>query len=122
MALTDAALNIAADAIVARTITVHLHNGAPGPNGVQNRVSGGGYQGVDIPEAGWTAAASGDVTNLATLPWPQATSDWGTIRNFSLFAGALYLGDGEFTPAIDVPNRATFRINARTLIIAGSSS
>lgn len=122
MPVRDPALNVAADAIVERTLTVHLHTGSPGSNGRANRVSGGGYQGIDIPREGWTEAASGDVTNLADLEWPQASSDWGTVRAFSLFSGATFWADGLFSPAVDIPNRATFRINARTLVIAGSST
>ena len=122
MPVQNPALNVAADAIVARTLTLHLHNGDPGANGVANRVTGGGYDGQDIPEAGWTAAANGDVTNVAEIRFAQASSDWGEIPAFTLFAGNTFWADGLFSPPIDIPNRATFRIDPRTLVIAGSST
>ena len=122
MPLVDYALNIAADAIGERTITVHLHTGAPGANGVANRVNGGGYDGVDVPANGWSGAAGGDIHNVGDIAYAQSTSAWGTISHVTLFDGNNYMGFGVFSTPVPIPNRANFTIPARALTINGSSA
>ena len=122
MALTAFALNIAANAIVERTVTIHLHTGNPGATGLANRVTGGAYAGRDVAANGWSGAQNGDVNNVADIAYPQSTSDWGRITHVTLFAGTDYMGFGVLSSPINVGNRTTFTIPAQALTINGSSS
>ena len=110
--MADAALNIAADAVAERTISVRIHSGAPGNAGTGNRI---GAFSQDIAANGWTAAASGRVENSAAVAFGAIGAV--TVRHYSLWAGATFLGWGDLAAAVVVSAGETFSIDANTIDI-----
>ena len=125
MPLSATELNRIADAIVASTITVFLHTGAPGANGTANRVTAGGgafAAGVAVAAAGWTAASSGDVQNVSAVNYGTATGgDPGTVTFWSAFRGAAFVGSGAVT-STTVRDGDTFSINSGEVQFLGSTT
>ena len=125
MPLSATELNRIADAIVASTITVFLHTGAPGANGTANRVTAGGgafAAGVAVAPAGWTAASSGDVQNVSAVNYGTATGgDPGTVTFWSAFRTAAFVGSGAVT-STTVRDGDTFSINSGEVQFLGSTT
>ena len=63
--MSEAGLNIAANAITSATVTLRPHTGAPGNSGTSNQV---GSVTVAVPASGWTPAAAGVSQTRARLP------------------------------------------------------
>jgi len=59
--------------------------------------SGNGYARVLTAAGNWNSAASGTITNLSTITFPEASGSWGTVSHVVLFdadTGGNILGSG----------------------------
>lgn len=59
----------------------------PGPAGGGIEVSAASYARAAVPNdpAHWGAPTGGSTSNLQPIPFPDATTDWGTITAFAVF-------------------------------------
>lgn len=125
MTFSDWYLNLLQNHGVDRTITVRLHTGDPGATGTANAVpttGGTNYSDVDVPAAGWSDAAQGDVSNAGAVDFGVAGSTpWGAIAWYSLWSGNNFIGRAQFVDSqgtattIQVNANASFQINAGTI-------
>src|SRR4051812_14138123 len=65
------------------TVYVALFTAAPSDSSAGTEVSGGSYARVDS-KGKWGTPASGTVSNNATIAYPTATADWGTVVAFAI--------------------------------------
>ena len=125
MPLSTTELNRLADSIVASTLKIRVHTGAPGTNGTANRVSAGGglfTAGVDVAASGWSVSSGGDVENDAAVDFGTASGgDPGTITFWSAFRGNAFVGDGAVAMT-EVNDGDSFEIDAGEIQFLGSTT
>ena len=125
MPLSNTELNRMADSIVASTLTIRLHTGDPGANGTANRVSNGDgayANGVMVAAAGWSAASSGDVSNVGAIDFgTAATANPGTITHATAFRGNAFVGSREL-PSTVVAVGDSVQLNAGTYAFNGETA
>lgn len=99
-------------------IYVALFTAAPNDAGGGTEVSGGSYARQAIvtgASSGWDAESGGATANTATLTFPTATANWGTITHVGLFdastAGNL-LFHGALAASQTINSGNVFRFNA----------
>lgn len=105
-------------------IYVALFTAAPSDSGGGTEVSGGSYARQAIAtgaSSGWAAVSGGATENSATLTFPTATANWGTITHVGLFdassAGNL-LFHGALTASKTINSGDIFRFNAGDLDVS----
>lgn len=100
------------------TIYVGLFTASPTDANSGTEVSGGSYARQAITFG--TAAASGSISNTATVTFPTATASWGTITHIGLYdavsAGNL-LYWGAVTQSKTIASGDTFSITTGNLTI-----
>lgn len=118
----DGLLNLAANDVTNRTISVRIHSGAPGNAGTANRI---GTHEVDVAAAGWTAAASGASETTADTDFSVLdTANSQTVMAYSLWNGGTFLGWGDVyqagttTVGVAVAANEEFKLNAGTVEIS----
>ena len=108
-------LNIAADAVTNRTVTLYLYIGAPGNNGTANRLS----DTVDVPTAGWSEGSGqtdGVSETLADAAFGVlSTTASTTIAAYGAFDGSNFLGWADLTAPVVVAANESFTLNAGTV-------
>ena len=113
--IADEALNIAVNAITNRTISVHLHDGAPGDACTGNRI---GTVSTDVASTGWSAGSGGISDNVGAVAMGVlSTTDSNTVTAYSLFDGNACLGWANFASSVAVGANESFSINAGTIDI-----
>lgn len=101
---------------------LYTTNPTDSTNGTE--VSGGSYARVEASASFGTAPSAGSVSNDATITFPTATADWGTVTGFALrtessgTAGSM-LAWGALTANKTVSNgdTASFAIGALTITL-----
>lgn len=91
---------------------------SPTDSGGGTEVSGNGYQRVAIT---LSAASNGQTSNTATIDFPQATGDWGTIVAAGIFdavTGGNLLMWTTISPQKTITSGDIFRIPAGNLTIS----
>jgi hypothetical protein len=69
------------------TLYVGLYTTAPTDSGGGTEVSGGNYSRVAVtPSSTFAAATNGATTNTATITFPTASANWGTVVAFGIFS------------------------------------
>ena len=125
MPLFTRELNRLADSTVASTVTVRLHTSAPSdssPTIGRTTVGGTGYEnGVSVTAGNWSTASNGDVDNDNDIDFGMADEDVGTVTHWSAYRGNVRVGWGTL-PSTVIGDGDTFKINAGTLQLNGSSS
>ena len=125
MPLFSLELNRLADTIVASTVTVRLHTSAPSdsaPTNGRTTAGGTGYEnGIAVAAADWSAASNGDVDNDNDVEFGTADEAVGTVTHWSAYRGSVRVGWGTL-PSTAIGDGDTFKINAGTLQLNGSSS
>lgn len=105
-------------------IYVALYTAAPNDAGGGTEVSGGSYARQAIAtgaSSGWDAASGGATANTATVTFPTATANWGTVTHVGLFdavTGGNLLMHGALSASQAVNNGNIFRFNAGDLDIS----
>lgn len=100
-------------------VYVGLHTGSPlDDNSGANEVSGGSYA---RQSASFAAASAGSAATNATITFPAATANWGTISHISIYdastAGNL-LFHGAVTTSKTIESGDTFQISSGNLTIS----
>ena len=94
MPFSDYALNLMANEVANRTLSVRIHTGDPGANGTANRI---GSHEIAVAADGWTNAATGNVENVAAVAFGVLhTGNANTVRWYSLWDGSNFVARGEF--------------------------
>ena len=111
--VSNAALNIAVNELSGRTISVKAHDGTPGNNGTNNQVLGAE---VDHAASQWTPGSAGVSettvdTEFGVLNANAAT----TVRAYSTWDGATFLGWADLVADIVVGAGESFSIDAGTV-------
>lgn len=112
----DNALNIAADALVASTVSIRVHSGAPGDEQTGNRI---GTAEVDIAAAGFEIAGStnvGEARTLAATPLGVLSSSAVTVRAYSAWRGNSPLWWADLDSPVAVGANESFTLNAGQVI------
>lgn len=105
-------------------IYVALYTAAPNDAGGGTEVSGGSYARQAIPtgaSSGWDAESGGATANTATVTFPTATANWGTVTHVGLFdasTGGNLLMHGALASSQAVNNGNIFRFNAGDLDVS----
>lgn len=111
--VSDAALNIAADAVTSQAITVRLHDGAPGDAGTGNRI---GTVSQTVAAGGWTAASGGISETAADVVFGVlSTTQSHTVTAYSLWRGNTFLGWADLQANVAVAANEAFTITAGTI-------
>ena len=111
--VSNAALNIAVNELSGRTISVKAHDGAPGNNGANNQVSGAE---VDHSSAQWTPGSAGvSETTVDTEFGVLDANAETTVRAYSTWDGATFLGWADLVADIIVGAGESFSIDAGTV-------
>ena len=111
--MSDTALNRSANAQTVNDVTVQLHDGAPGNDGMDNQIAGAS---VVVAAAGWTDAAAGVSQTVAVTPFDVLSAvDDSTVVAYSCLDGADFLGWGDFVNPIAVPANNQFTADAGTI-------
>jgi hypothetical protein len=97
------------------TAYVGLYTATPSDAGGGTEVSGGSYARVETAGTDWAAASGGATSNAAAITFPEATANWGTVKQFGLFDDAsagnlLYWGDLTASKPIYTGDTASFAI------------
>lgn len=105
------------------TVYVALFTADPTESGsTSNEVSGGSYARQSIS---FSAAASRQITQSATVTFPQATANWGTITHYGLMdastAGNM-LAYGTLNPSKNVVTGNTFSIPSGQVVLSVPAS
>ena len=109
---STAALNLAADELTNRTITLYAYTGAPGNNGTVNRLA----PTVAVAAGGWTVASSGVSETSADAAFGVlSTTQSRTITAYGAFDGATFLGWADLTADVVVAANESFTLNAGTV-------
>ena len=109
------ALNIAADAVTNRTISIRIHDGAPGNSGTNNRI---GSHEEDVAASGWTTAANGRSENSAAVSFGVlSSSDSHTVEAVTFWDGSTFLGWADLASNVTVAANETFTLQANTVDI-----
>jgi len=99
------------------TVYVGLHTSTPGDDDSGTEVSGGSYA---RQTASFAAASSGSASTDATMTFPTATADWGTITHFGIY-DALTTGNllyhGALTTSKVINSGDTFEIQSGNLTV-----
>jgi hypothetical protein len=104
-------------------IYIALYTAAPGEAGGGTEVSGGSYARQAVAtgaSSGWLNPTAGATENSATITFPTATADWGTVVAVGLFdqlTGGNLLFFNSLTANKIVQNGDSFRFNASDLRI-----
>lgn len=118
-------LNELADRIKRSALTCHLHTAAPTDADIDGgRVTGGGagYTGGQaVASANISRDADGDLTVTADIDFGAAGSDVGAVTHWSLVRGTDAVAYGTL-PETEVLSGDTFKINANSLRINGTTS
>lgn len=101
------------------TVYVGLHTGSPGDaDDGANEISGNGYA---RQSASFASASGGSASTDATITFPAATGNWGTISHISIYdastAGNL-LYHGAVTTSKVIESGDTFQISSGNLTIS----
>ena len=119
-------LNQLAGRIQRSALTCFLHTGAPSDADADaSRVTGGGTgftSGQEVATTNISQDADGDLTVTADIDFGQASSAVGTLTHWSLFRGTSPVAYGTLPANTVVNNGDSFKINANTLIINGTTS
>lgn len=96
----------------AATVYAALFTAAPGGGSAGTEVSGGSYARVAITNnaTNWPAATNGLKSNGATITFPTATADWGTVVTVGIFdasSGGNLLMTATLSPSQAVPTGVT---------------
>ena len=117
--MSNSALNDAANDATSGTISIRLHDGAPGNSGTSNRI---GSIEEDVAAAGWTAAASGvSETTADTNFGVLDASNSVDVEAYSLWDGSTFKGwadvfqPGTTTVGVTVAAGRTFTLSAGTV-------
>lgn len=105
---------------------VALSTTAPNKNGGNvTEPSGGGYARVQVANTAdnFPDASSGQKKNGATITFPEATGNWGTVTHFVIYdaatgGNALMYGALTASKTIEAGDTASFDINALTISIS----
>lgn len=88
MPFLDDELNAQADHAAGRAVTIHLHDGVPGADGLGNELSGGGYAAVaaDFEAAGVAGPLGSSQPATVGVAWaaPSFTVPDATVTYWSL--------------------------------------
>lgn len=98
------------------TIYVALFTAAPSEAGGGTEVTGGAY----IRKAVTLQRTGNTVTNSATVEWPSATANWGTITHGALFdapTGGNMMAQAPLTSARVIESSDVFRLPTADLVI-----
>jgi hypothetical protein len=100
------------------TVYVGLYTSSPGDDDSGTEVSGGSYA---RQSASFAAASAGSASTDATITFPAATANWGTITHISIHdastAGNL-LYHGAVTTSKTIESGDTFQISSGNLTIS----
>ena len=125
MPLFTTELNELADRIGRSNLTVRLHTAAPSnasPTGGRVSAGGGTYgTGATVTAANISSASNGDVQVTADIDFGTATADVGTVTHWSAYRGTDPVAFGTL-PSTTISSGDSFKINANTLDINGSTS
>ena len=110
--MSDAGLNIAANAITSATVTLRPHTGAPGSNGASNQV---GSVTAEVAAAGWTPAAAGVSQTRAQTSFGVLSASSVRVSHYSLWLGATFLGWADLSANITVAAGRSFVLSAGTV-------
>ena len=125
MPLFDSKLNSIADDELAVAGTIWLHTAAPtntNPANGRTTVGGGDYEtGQVVIAANWTVASNGDVNISTDLDFGTADAAVGTVAWWSFVTSSENIGWGTL-PSTTIGDGDTFKINAGSLQLNGSSS
>ncbi|MFO8006183.1 MAG: hypothetical protein R6V05_00440 [Candidatus Brocadiia bacterium] len=83
--------------------------------------SGAGYARVATSASDWTAASARSIQNVAELPWPVATGDWGALRYWAAMdaeLGGNMLAYGELTEETPVEVGDVYALIAGKVIVS----
>ena len=125
MPLFTSRLNLLADSLVSSAVIVYLHTDAPSnasPANGRTSAGGGAYEtGISVAAADWSAATNGDVDNDNDIEFGTADEAVGTVTHWSAYRSGVGIGFGTL-PSTVIGDGDTFKINAGTLQLNGSSS
>jgi hypothetical protein len=95
---------------------IALYTTAPTESTSGTEVSGGSYARVDA-SGKFATPSSGSCSNNATITFPTATADWGTVVAFGIHAGAsgALIRYGSLSKVIQNGDTASFASGALTL-------
>ena len=110
--MSEAGLNIAANAITSATVTLRPHTGSPGNSGTSNQV---GSVTVAVPASGWTPAAAGVSQTRAQTSFGVLSASSVRVSHYSLWQGATFLGWADLAAAITVAAGRSFVLTAGTV-------
>ena len=126
MPLFTTELNRIADGIGASTLTVRLHTAAPTDAQPTNgRVTAGGglfVSGVAVAPGGISVAANGDINIMADIDYGTAVGAAGTVIALSAYRGAVPVFHYDTLPSRTVGSGDTYKINAGTVMVNGSTT
>jgi hypothetical protein len=106
---------------------VALFTAAPSDSGGGTEVSGGSYARVNVPplDANWTApdGTGGLTANAATVTFPTATANWGTITHVGIFDAAtagnlLFHGALSASKVVNNGDTFSFAVGALSVTLA----
>lgn len=125
MPLFNAELNELADRIKRSNLTLFLHTSAPSDADTDNgRVTGGGTgftNGQAVATSNISRDADGDLTITADVNFGTASGNVGALTHWSLFRGTSPVAYGTLAN-VTVNDTDTFKVNANTLKINGTTS
>ena len=120
MTVTAYALNLAADELTGRTVTIKLHTGDPGSAGTDNAVSGAEE---DVAASGWSDASSGRTANSSAVSFGVlSTSGSTTVSHYSLWDSSNLMGYDSLSADVTVAANESFSLNADTAAFNLSST
>ena len=129
MPLFNAELTRLANQIKTGTIKCYVHTQAPTHGNISRgraTAGGGAFQsGVTVPNANFAVDSDGDITVNADIDFGIATADvnaalthWSLVRDKTTDEGIAF----GTLPSTTVRNGDTFKINANSLLMNGTSS
>ena len=120
MPLSTTELNRIANNIVASNLTLRLHSADPGASGTTARI---GSLSRTLAAASWNNASNGDVTYTRDVDFgvlDAARSQ--TVTHYSLWRGGTFVARERLESPVTVTSGGTFKINASTIVINGSTT
>ena len=125
MPLFNRELNEIADYIGRSNLTIWLHTAAPtnaSPTNGRTNKGGGAYEnGASLTAANITNASNGDINNNVAIDFGTADENVGTVTHWSAVRGSNAVAFGTL-PNTAINSGDSFRINANSLVINGSTS
>ena len=125
MPLFTTELNRLADDIAASALTIRLHTAEPtnaSPTNGRTTVGGGAYEsGATLAAADISAAANGDVSNTATIPFGTADEAVGTVTHWSAYRGTAPVAFGTVQSTV-IADGDTFTVPVGGLDINGATT